>query len=93
MEQVTELVDRWVAGWNISRGTTEERFGGGWRIEVAAETRSVEYVIAFPSAEEVGQFVAQAALRPDVWLTIVGEIGEGAREALAILEPLTHAER
>ncbi len=91
--QVTELVDRWVAGWAISRGTTGEQFGRGWRVEVAAETRSLEYVVALPSPEEVGQFVAQAAGRPDVWLTIVGDIDDDARAALSALEPLTHAEK
>jgi GNAT superfamily N-acetyltransferase len=93
MEHATELVDRWVAGWAISRSAIREQFDRGWRVEVEAETRSLEYVIACPSPKELGQFVAQAAGRPDVWLTIVGEIGDDLREALSILEPLTHAEQ
>ena len=92
MEQTIAAVDRWVAGWSISRGAPRERFGRGWRVEVAAETRSREYIIGCPSPEELRQFVSATAGRPDVWLSIVGEPDEGIRETVSALSPVTRDE-
>ncbi|MCJ1682874.1 GNAT family N-acetyltransferase [Rathayibacter sp. VKM Ac-2928] len=87
-----ELVDRWVAGWCASRGMLVRRDGDGRLVEVAAETRSREYVIAEPSLPELRRLTA-AVTAPDVWLTIVGDLDKRERDAVAGLDPVTSDER
>jgi hypothetical protein len=45
------------------------REGEGWSIEVAAETRSLEYIGAAPSLLELHRLVT-ATSAPGVWLTL-----------------------
>ncbi|NRG39333.1 GNAT family N-acetyltransferase [Rathayibacter sp. VKM Ac-2835] len=92
MTVTPELVDRWVAGWCTSRGMLARRDGDGRLVEVAAETRSREYVIAEPSLPELHRLAA-AVTTPDVWLTIVGDLDERGRDAVAGLDAVTSDER
>ena len=87
-----ELVDRWVAGWCESRGMLARRDGDGRLVEVASGTRSREYVIAGPSLPELRRLAA-AVTAPDVWLTIVGDLDERGRDAVAGLDRVTSDER
>jgi GNAT superfamily N-acetyltransferase len=66
--------------------------GDGRLVEIAAETRSREYVIAEPSLPELHRLAA-AVTAPDVWLTIVGELDERGRDAVAGLDAVTCDER
>ncbi|NQX18183.1 GNAT family N-acetyltransferase [Rathayibacter sp. VKM Ac-2857] len=92
MTEMPELVDRWVAGWSESRAMHARRDGDAWLVEVAAETRSREYVIAAPSLPELRRLVG-AVSAPEVWLTVVGELDADALEAVAGLDPVTRGER
>lgn len=87
-----ELVDRWVAGWTESRGMLARRDGDGWCVEVAAETRVREHVIAAPSAAELRRLVA-GVTAPDVWLTVVGDLDAELFDAVAGLDAVTSDER
>lgn len=68
------------------------RDGDGWLVEVAAETRSQEYVCATPSLPELHRLVA-ATTGPDVWLTLVGTLDAQSLDAVAALDPVTSDER
>lgn len=68
------------------------RDGEGWLVEVAAETRSQEYVSSTPSIPELQRLVS-ATTRPDVWLTLVGELDAQSLDAVAALAPVTSDER
>lgn len=92
MNASRELVDRWVAGWCASRGMLARSDGDGRLVEVAAETRSREYVVAEPSLPELHRLAA-AVTTPDVWLTIVGDLDERGRDAVAGLDAVTSDER
>ena len=92
MIETNALVDRWVAGWSDSRQMHGRRDGDGWLVEVAAETRSQEYVCARPSLPELHRLVA-ATTGPDVWLTLVGTLDAQSLDAVAALDPVTSDER
>ncbi len=86
------LVDRWVAGWAVSRARPATRAGRVWSVEVASESRAVEYVVAHPDAREARELADAVRGRPDVWVTVVGELRADAMAAFAELEVLDHAE-
>jgi GNAT superfamily N-acetyltransferase len=68
------------------------RDGDGWLVEVAAETRSQEYVSATPSLPELRRLVT-ATTGPDVWLTLVGNLDAQCLDIVAALDPVTSDER
>ncbi|SKB00314.1 Acetyltransferase (GNAT) domain-containing protein [Agreia bicolorata] len=68
------------------------RDGDSWFVQVAAETRSREYISASPSLPELRRLV-NATTAPDVWLTLVGDLDEPSRAAVAGLDPITSDER
>ncbi|NQX03498.1 GNAT family N-acetyltransferase [Rathayibacter sp. VKM Ac-2856] len=68
------------------------RDGDGWCVEVAAETRVREHVIAAPSLAELRRLVAEVTA-PDVWLTVVGELDAELLDAVAGLDAVTSDER
>lgn len=92
MIETSALVDRWVQGWSDSRQMFGRRDGDGWLVEVAAETRSQEYVIATPSLPELRRLVT-ATTGPDVWLTLVGNLDAQCLDIVAALDPVTSDER
>ncbi|WKK70294.1 GNAT family N-acetyltransferase [Rathayibacter oskolensis] len=67
------------------------RDGDGWLVEVAAETRSREYISVAPSLPELRRLVA-ATTAPDVWLTLVGDLDAESLDAVAALDPVTSGE-
>lgn len=85
------LVERWVGGWCDSRRMPGGREGEGWLIEVAAETRSLEYISAAPTLPELHRLVT-ATSAPNVWLTLVGELDRRSLDAVAPLDPVTSGE-
>jgi len=86
------LVDRWVEGWALSRGAARHRDGDSWQVDVAAATRAVERIVAQPTPAELTRLVDET-IAPDVWLSVVGPLDGVARETLARLDAVTHAER
>lgn len=92
MTETRALVDRWVDGWAVSRGMLSARDGDSWLVEVAAETRSWEYISESPSLPELYRLVAATAA-PDVWLTLVGDLDAQSRGAVGGLDPVTSDER
>ncbi|MBF4636189.1 GNAT family N-acetyltransferase [Agreia pratensis] len=92
MAETRALVDRWVEGWTVSRRMLSARDGDGWLVEVAAETRSREYISASPSLPELHRMVT-ATSAPEVWLTLVGDLDAQSRAAVAGLDPVTSDER
>lgn len=91
MVVTSALVGRWVEGWCESRRMLGRRDGDGWRVEVAAETRSREYISAAPSLPELRRLMT-ATTAPDVWLTLVGDLDEQSTRAVAALDPVTSGE-
>ncbi|MBO0983546.1 GNAT family N-acetyltransferase [Rathayibacter sp. SD072] len=85
------LVERWIGGWCDSRRMLGRPEGDGWLVEVAAETRSLEYISAAPSLPELHRLVT-ATSAPDVWLTLVGELDRRSLDAVATLDPVTSGE-
>lgn len=91
MIETSALVGRWVQGWSDSRQMLGRRDGDGWLVEVAAETRSQEYVSAAPSLPELHRLVA-ATTGPDVWLTLVGDLDAQSLDAVDALDPVISGE-
>ena len=91
MIEMSALVDRWVQGWSDSRQMLGRCDGDGWLVEVAAETRSQEYVSAAPLLPELHRLVA-ATTGPDVWLTLVGDLDAQSLDAVDALDPVTSGE-
>ena len=91
-DDLAPLVDRWVEGWSLSRGGARHRDGEAWQVDVAAATRAVERIVAQPTPAELTRLVDET-IAPDVWLSVVGPLDGVARETLARLDAVTHAER
>lgn len=89
---VSALVDRWVAGWALSRDRPSALAGRIWRVDVASEFRAVEYVIANPDQAEARALCSAVRGRPDGWVTVVGEVRADATAEFAGLVTLEHAE-
>jgi GNAT superfamily N-acetyltransferase len=88
---MSALVDRWVQGWCDSRRMVSRREGEGWLVDMAAGTRSREYISAVPSLPELHRLVT-ATTGPDVWLTLVGDLDAQSLEAVAALDPVAGGE-
>jgi GNAT superfamily N-acetyltransferase len=91
MVEMSALVDRWVQGWCDSRRMPRRRDGDGWLVDVAAGTRSREYVSATTSLPELHRLVT-ATTGPDVWLTLVGNPDAQSLETLSALDPVAGGE-
>lgn len=89
-DEVRELLGAWVAGWCLSRGITATRWHDGWMAVVAAETRAVEYLLAFPDGDDLAAVLAATQGRPDAWLTVLGPVPKPVPQEL---DPVTHSER
>lgn len=85
-----ELLDRWVRGWCLSRGAACERRSYGWLVHVAADTRLTEHFAVSPTAAELVRLSDLADGRPEVWVTVLGELPTSRPVRLAAV---THDER
>lgn len=91
-DDLIPLVDRWVEGWALSRSAARRRDGDAWSVEVSAATRAVERIVAQPTPAELTRLVDETTT-PGVWLSVVGPLDDVARQTLARLDAVTHAER
>lgn len=81
------LAETWVIGWSRSRSMPVTREGRAWRVEVDSDKRSVEWVVARPSADDIGVLVSQVQATPRSWLTVL----DGPAD-IPGLTPLAHGE-
>jgi GNAT superfamily N-acetyltransferase len=71
---LTELVDRWLAGWVVSRAATIRRRPGLVEVDLGPESRSRrrELVMVEPSPEVLAAALDEVARTEDMWATVFG---------------------
>lgn len=69
-----DLVDRWLAGFCASRGVAMRRDGAVVEVDVAAESRRLEYVLVEPDPALVVATAEQLVGTTDVWLSTLSRV-------------------
>ena len=69
-DTLSDLVERWLNGFGVSRGVVVRRVGAVVEVDVAAESRRLELVVVEPDRAELVAIAERLIGVTDVWATI-----------------------
>lgn len=70
LAELTALVDRWLAGFVLSRGVPMTRVGPLVEVDIDNEVRRLELVMVEPGPDDLRDAIARIEGASDVWITI-----------------------